>query len=151
MFMSSIPFLLRQHMRPKLHPIERHYLSKEQNSLWTSLSLPKMHTPLNPIIPWLSQNRNWMNHKMTFFFMLKYHRLYRGLIQSNSALGEVTAGDMEWSCSHAKDPIWWPHGRNHWSRKKTITLYPTMVVPSFLELVGLHIRWKYHVPIWVCI
>ena len=41
-----------------------------------------------------------------------------------------------YSCSHTKEPIQWPHGRNRWSKKRTFSLHPTMVILSLSWVSG---------------
>ena len=50
--------------------------------------------------------------------------------------GVTSYGDMEWSCSHSKEPIWWPHKRIQWSWKTMISLHPRIVVLSLSWVNG---------------
>ena len=55
---------------------------------------------------------------------------------------------MEWSCSHTKEPMWWPHRQNRWSQKTTIRLRPTMVALSLSWVSGPPHKTELSHPYW---
>ena len=74
--------------------------------------------------------------------------VYVGLLQSNHALGNATAGDMEWSCRRLKSQYEGITGESEGAENTTISLHLTMVVLSLSWVSGPPHKMELLCPYW---